>query len=119
MGTEMRIYLDHNATTPVRPEVADAMIGVLRAEFGNPSSVYEEGAAAERQSCPYFFNNPATSACWLARGGARSTVWAQIPCLHRSPKRAVRRDCHQGVRSLRANQADRGQCSSGWWCRDI
>jgi cysteine desulfurase len=42
----MRIYLDHNATTPVRPEVVDAMTGVLRAEFGNPSSVYEEGAAA-------------------------------------------------------------------------
>jgi cysteine desulfurase len=43
---EMRIYLDHNATTPVRPEVAEAMSVVLRAEFGNPSSVYEEGAAA-------------------------------------------------------------------------
>ena len=42
----MRIYLDHNATTPVRPSVAEAMSGVLRAEFGNPSSVYEEGALA-------------------------------------------------------------------------
>lgn len=41
-----RIYLDHNATTPVRPEVVDAMSDVLRAGFGNPSSVYEEGAAA-------------------------------------------------------------------------
>jgi len=27
----MRIYLDHNATTPVRPEVADVMDGVRRA----------------------------------------------------------------------------------------
>ena len=42
----MRIYLDHNATTPVRPEVAEAMSLVLREEFGNPSSVYEEGASA-------------------------------------------------------------------------
>lgn len=42
----MRIYLDHNATTPVRAEVADAMSAVLREEFGNPSSVYAEGAAA-------------------------------------------------------------------------
>ncbi|MFK7895927.1 MAG: cysteine desulfurase family protein [Myxococcota bacterium] len=40
----MRIYLDHNATTPVRPEVADAMHAVLREEYGNPSSVYAEGA---------------------------------------------------------------------------
>ena len=43
---ELRIYLDHNATTPIRPEVADAMSAVLRQEFGNPSSVYAEGAAA-------------------------------------------------------------------------
>jgi len=42
----MRIYLDHNATTPIRPEVAEAMSAVLREEFGNPSSVYAEGAAA-------------------------------------------------------------------------
>ena len=42
----MRIYLDHNATTPVRAEVADAMSAVLREEFGNPSSVYAEGASA-------------------------------------------------------------------------
>ncbi|MCR9093642.1 MAG: cysteine desulfurase [bacterium] len=41
----MRIYLDHNATTPVRDEVVDAMTDVLRNGFGNPSSVYEEGAA--------------------------------------------------------------------------
>jgi cysteine desulfurase len=45
----MRIYLDHNATTPVRPEVADAMDGVLRATYGNPSSVHAEGAAAKAE----------------------------------------------------------------------
>ncbi len=42
----MRIYLDHNATTPVRPEVADAMARALRETWGNPSSVHAEGAAA-------------------------------------------------------------------------
>lgn len=42
----MRIYLDHNATTPLRPEVIDAMTRVLREDFGNPSSVYLEGASA-------------------------------------------------------------------------
>ena len=45
----MRIYLDHNATTPVRPEVADAMDGVLRAAWGNPSSVHREGARARSE----------------------------------------------------------------------
>jgi cysteine desulfurase len=44
----MRIYLDHNATTPVRPEVVEAMLPALRAGFGNPSSTHEEGAAARR-----------------------------------------------------------------------
>lgn len=42
----MRIYLDHNATTPIRSEVVDAMVEVLRSDFGNPSSVYQEGAKA-------------------------------------------------------------------------
>lgn len=42
----MRIYLDHNATTPLRPEVVDAMARALRDLWGNPSSVYVEGAAA-------------------------------------------------------------------------
>lgn len=42
----MRIYLDHNATTPLRPEVVDAMVPCLRDGFGNPSSTHAEGAAA-------------------------------------------------------------------------
>ncbi|OGS40249.1 MAG: hypothetical protein A2506_12140 [Elusimicrobia bacterium RIFOXYD12_FULL_66_9] len=39
-------YLDHNATTPVRPEVVDAMLPWLREGFGNPSSVYSLGQKA-------------------------------------------------------------------------
>ena len=42
----MRIYLDHNATTPIREEVAEVMSQVLRADFGNPSSVHAEGSRA-------------------------------------------------------------------------
>jgi cysteine desulfurase len=45
----MRIYLDHNATTPVRPEVADAMDAAQREVYGNPSSVHAEGAAARAE----------------------------------------------------------------------
>src|SRR5438093_4648681 len=41
-----RVYLDHAATTPVDPEVADAMARVLRDAHGNPSSIYAEGRAA-------------------------------------------------------------------------
>ena len=42
-----RIYLDHNATTPVHPAAAEAMIAVLREEFGNPSSVHHFGQRAK------------------------------------------------------------------------
>jgi cysteine desulfurase len=42
----MRIYLDHNATTPLRPEVLEAMCAALRDLPGNPSSTHAEGAAA-------------------------------------------------------------------------
>lgn len=37
------IYLDHNATTPVLPEVVDAIIPYLRDHFGNPSSGHTFG----------------------------------------------------------------------------
>jgi len=37
------IYLDHNATTPVDPAVAEKMAGFLREHFGNPSSIYPIG----------------------------------------------------------------------------
>lgn len=35
-----RVYLDHAATTPVRPEVFEAMIPYLQDKFGNPSSIH-------------------------------------------------------------------------------
>jgi cysteine desulfurase len=40
------LYLDHNATTPILPEVRDAMLPWLENEFGNPSSVYSLGRRA-------------------------------------------------------------------------
>ena len=40
------IYLDHAATTPVRPEVFDAMLPFLGARFGNPSSTHRWGREA-------------------------------------------------------------------------
>lgn len=42
------IYLDHAATTPVRPEVLQAMWPYLTDDFGNPSSHHEVGESAAR-----------------------------------------------------------------------
>jgi cysteine sulfinate desulfinase/cysteine desulfurase-like protein len=33
-----RVYLDHNASTPVHPEVVEAMLPYFAERFGNPSS---------------------------------------------------------------------------------
>ena len=41
------VYLDHNATTPVRPEAIRAMTEVM-ANVGNPSSIHGFGRAARR-----------------------------------------------------------------------
>jgi cysteine desulfurase len=41
-----RVYLDHNATAPLRPEARDAMIAAMDA-VGNPSSVHGEGRKAK------------------------------------------------------------------------
>jgi cysteine desulfurase len=42
----MPIYLDHAATTPLRPEVLEAMLPSLGAGFGNPSSAHAFGRVA-------------------------------------------------------------------------
>lgn len=42
------IYLDHNATTPLLPEVAEAMDRTARAGYANPASQHAAGRAARR-----------------------------------------------------------------------
>jgi cysteine desulfurase len=43
---DVAIYLDHAATTRVRPEVATAMVECLREDYGNPSSSHALGRRA-------------------------------------------------------------------------
>jgi cysteine desulfurase len=40
MGAQRTIYMDHSATTFVKPEVLEAMIPFFTEHFGNPSSIY-------------------------------------------------------------------------------
>ncbi len=53
MSAPTSIYLDHAATSPVLPEVLDAMMPWFTTEFGNPSSVYGRGRKARHalESC--------------------------------------------------------------------
>jgi len=43
----MRVYLDNAATTPVAPEVIEAMVSTLKDNFGNPSSTHYYGRQAK------------------------------------------------------------------------
>ena len=43
----MRIYLDFNASAPVRDEVADAVVAAMRTRYGNASSVHRFGQEAK------------------------------------------------------------------------
>lgn len=45
IGNNM-IYLDNAATTPVLPEVSQAMLNTLNTTFGNPSSIHNYGRSA-------------------------------------------------------------------------
>ena len=44
----MAIYLDHAATTPIRPEVLEAMLPYLTEHQGNPSSIHASGRRARQ-----------------------------------------------------------------------
>jgi cysteine desulfurase len=42
------IYFDHNATTPLRPEVLEAMMPYLKERYGNASSIHTSGREARK-----------------------------------------------------------------------
>src|SRR5215470_6620959 len=43
-----RVYLDHNATTPIEPAVLDAMLPYLTTDYGNAASIHTFGQNARK-----------------------------------------------------------------------
>lgn len=94
------IYLDHNATTPIAPEVLEAMMPYLTSEWGNPSSAYKFGSrlkgaieTAREQvaeligsypsevtftSCATESNNAAIHAALIANPNKRHIITSQV-----------------------------------------
>jgi cysteine desulfurase len=69
-----RFYFDHNATTPVSPEVIEAMLPVLTESFGNASSIHHFGQIAKqrlegaRRQVAALLGCQPTEICWTSGG---------------------------------------------------
>lgn len=88
----MTVYLDNNATTPVAPEVLDAMLPFLTSEFGNPSSAYPLGKRAAAAIEEARQHVAALAACEPAEViftscGTESINTAILSCLELDPDR--------------------------------
>ncbi|MDP3397268.1 MAG: cysteine desulfurase NifS [Methanoregula sp.] len=81
MGAQRTIYMDHSATTFVKPEVANAMIPYFTEHFGNPSSIYS--IARESKKAIDFARVQTAKALgadpgeiYFTSGGSESDNWA-------------------------------------------
>ncbi len=78
---QLPIYLDHAATTPVAPEVLQAMLPFWERAFGNPSAIYTIGQEAReavehaREQIARLVNADADEV-YFTSGGTESDNWA-------------------------------------------
>lgn len=73
-----RIYFDHNATTPLHPQVLEAMLPYLKENFGNPSSVHRLGQTTRqaieqvRETVAKFLNTQDVQEIVFTSGGTEA-----------------------------------------------
>ena len=85
----MHVYLDNAATTPVAPEVAQAMMEVYQTVHGNPSSTHAAGRKAKalvetsRRAIAQHLNCPARAICFTSGGteADNHAIQASVRCL--------------------------------------
>lgn len=75
------IYMDNAATTPVKPEVLEAMLPYFTEKFGNPSSIYSISAANKKaitdaRELIAKTIHTATENIYFTAGGSESDNWA-------------------------------------------
>src|ERR1700722_10555763 len=78
-----RVYMDANATTPLVPEVLDAMRPYFMEHFGNASSIHQQGQQARAAAPPRSFPPPEEQRATISHSSASSSP-ATISSLHRS-----------------------------------
>ena len=75
-----KVYLDHSATTPLRPEVLEAMLPYLKDRFGNASSIHRFGRDVKvvleevREKVAEIIS-AAPSEVFFNSGGTESDIW--------------------------------------------
>lgn len=79
-----RVYLDNAATSPILNEVVEAMVPVLREQFGNPSSIHAEGRSVralleQARKTVARLLNAGTAEIFFTSGGTESNNMA-IKC---------------------------------------
>lgn len=91
-----QIYLDHNATTPVHPEVRDVLMACYENDFGNPSSVHRYGRRTRvqideaRDTVAALLGGKATSIFFCSGGTeANNTIIKGVAEMHRDRGRHI------------------------------
>src|ERR1019366_4267287 len=90
MNSVQRFYFDHNATTPIAPEVLETLVSCLGQVYGNASSIHHFGQAAKqrleaarRQLAVLIHANP--NEVVFTSGGTEPTTWPCWEWLGRPP----------------------------------
>lgn len=88
------VYFDNSATTPVRPEAAEAMLKIMTENYGNPSSGHALGRAAlnaldtaRRQVAKAIGAKPGE--IYFTSGGTEADNWAIFSAAHTRKKGRV------------------------------
>ncbi len=103
------IYLDNNATTPIVPEVFEAMRPFLDASFGNPSSAYSLGQESKRaieesrENVAELLGAALAEEIVFTSGGTESDNWAVLGSIEGNKEKrhiVTTKVEHEAVRKL-------------------
>jgi cysteine desulfurase len=83
----MKVYFDNAATTPIIPEVVEAMLPVLQNQFGNPSSIHSFGretrsAIEKARKTVAQLLNATPAEIFFTSGGTEADNMALRCCVH-------------------------------------